>query len=181
MKRFHKKSLVLLIAIALLLTCTVSGTVAFLAVGSGPVTNTFTPVELDTKIIENDDFDSTKTKKSIQIQNNGNIDAYVRVAVYGNWVKDGKIVAPWKDTITPGTYWTAKQADGYYYYTEKVEPYKTDADLTKSLLGAPISEGTPPVEGAHLEITVVHQAIQTEPAKALEAAHWAWTPPAAAQ
>ena len=100
MKRFHKKSLVLLITVALLLTCTVSGTVAFLAVDSGPVTNTFTPVELDTKIIENDDFGSTKTKKSIQIQNNGNIDAYVRVAVYGNWViKDEnnkeKIVAPW--------------------------------------------------------------------------------------
>ena len=187
MKRFHKKSLVLLIAVALLLTCTISGTVAFLTVGSGPVTNTFTPVELDTKIIENDDFGSTKTKKSIQIQNNGNIDAYVRVAVYGNWViKDEnnkeKIVAPWDGNFTVGANWVKKD-DKFYYYTEKLHPYSVNSELTSDLLGSDI-EGTAKPEGypdAYLVVTVVHQAIQTEPAAALTAAKWGWTPPTTAQ
>ena len=76
MKKLHRKGIVLLIALALLLICAVGGTVAYLSVGTGPVTNTFTPAELDTVIVE--DFGETYDgvlKSSIKVQNNGNIDA----------------------------------------------------------------------------------------------------------
>lgn len=166
MKKFHKKGLVLLAAITLLLTCTVSGTVAFLAAGTSSVTNTFTPVELDTKIIENDDFKSTKTKKSIQVQNNGNIDAYVRVAIYGNWVDaTGKIVAPWSGLTTYRTAkWTA--SGGWYYYKGALAPGANTENLLAD--NATITETGKPEAADHLEIVVVHQSIQAQPDAAVQ-------------
>ena len=174
MKKLHKKSIVLLIALALLLTCAVSGTVAYLSVGSGPVTNTFTPAILDTKIVE-DIADGEKT--SIAVQNNGTIDAYVRVGVYGYWaVKDGdneRIVAPWASTVTPADGWK-KGADGWYYYPQKLAPNAT----TPNLLSSHIEGDDPPdnYPNAYLVVNVIHQSIQTEPDQALPDAHWAWTP-----
>ena len=176
MKKFHMKSLLLLTALVMLLTCTVSGTAAFLTVGSGTVTNTFTPIQVDTKIEETFSKDGGKT--SIKILNKDdpkNIPVYVRAAIYGYWVKEGKIVAPWLGSVSATDSWTC--VNGYYYYTKVLEVGTT----TDELLQSPITAGTPPVEGAHLELTVVHQAIQTTPADALADAGWDWTPTASAQ
>ena len=175
MKRFHKKSIVLLAALTLLLTFTVSGTVAFLSVSSGPVTNTFTPAVLKTKIVEEFSGDE---KRSIKVQNDGTIDAYVRVGVYGYWTVNDQIVAPWIPEFSAGEDWSYNSADGWYYYTLKLPP--TDGiDLTSNLLGnSTITDGNPP-EGypdAQLVVTVIHQSIQTEPASAREAANWGWNP-----
>ena len=175
MKKFHKKSLVLLIVLALLLTCTVSGTVAFLAVDSDPVTNTFTPVKLDTKIVET----FTKgVKSSVKVQNNGNIDAYVRVGVYGYWaVKDAagneKIVAPWTANFTVGDDWV-KTGD-WYYYTQKLSP---NGEMTGDLLASSITQTGVPSNypNAYLVVNVIHQAIQTTPSQALDDANWGWKP-----
>lgn len=160
MKKFNKKSLVLLVCVAMLLTFTVSGTVAFLADGSGPVTNVFTPVEVDTKIVETV---TAGSKSSIQVQNNNqanNIPVYVRVALAGYWVKlvDNKevIVAPASQeemTFDIGNKWI-RGTDGFYYYTEAVQP----GAETLNLLGSPI-KGTKN-DGSYLVVTVVHQSIQ---------------------
>lgn len=179
MKKLHKKSLVLLAALALLLTCTVGGTAAFLAVGSGPVTNTFTPAELDTKIVESfKDSASGAVKSSIKVENTGTVDAYVRVGVYGYWaVKDSsgteKIVAPWSSTVTPATGWEEK-SDGWYYYTSALKPgTKTGELLSESITqtGAPAA-----YPSAYLVVNVIHQSIQTEPAQARTDANWGWDP-----
>ena len=181
MKKLHKKGLVLLAALALLLTCAVSGTVAYLSASSGPVTNTFTPVQVDTVIEEAFSEDGGKT--SIKVYNKAepeNIPVYVRVAIFGNWVKDGKIVAPWEGSWKgvaniDGESWTYQ--GGYYYYTKELGV----GERTDEMLKSPITAGTPPVDGAHLELTVLHQSIQTTPASALTDAKWGWTPPASAQ
>ena len=182
MKKLHRKGVVLLIALALLLTCAVSGTVAYLSVGSGPVTNTFTPAELDTVIVEafNKQYGGA-VKSSIQVKNKGTIDAYVRVGVYGYWaVKDGsgaeKIIAPWSFTGTPANGWV-ECADGWYYYPQKLAPNAT----TPNLLSSHIEGDDPPdnYPNAYLVVNVIHQSIQTEPAKALTDAHWGWTPTSA--
>lgn len=181
MKKLHRKSVVLLIALALLLTCAVSGTVAYLSVGSGPVTNTFTPAELDTVIVE--DFKMQyggAVKSSIQVKNKGTIDAYVRVGVYGYWaVKDSggneKIIAPWASTVTPADGWV--EAGDWYYYTSKLEPGKT----TGNLLSAQITKAGQPASypSAYLVVNVIHQSIQTEPDQALADANWGWKPTSA--
>ena len=175
MKKLHRKGIVLLIALALLLTCAVGGTVAYLSVGSGPVTNTFTPATLDTVIDEK--FDSANGKSSIAVKNKCTIDAYVRVGVYGYWaVKDGsgaeKIIAPWSFTGTPANGWEKK--DDWYYYTSKLAP----GDTTGNLLSSHIEGDDPPdnYPNAYLVVNVIHQSIQTEPDQALTDAHWAWTP-----
>ena len=170
MKKLNKKSLVLLACVALLLTCSVGSTVAFLADKADEVVNTFTPTHLSTDVVES--FDGT-TKSSIKIQNNGNIDAYVRVAIYGNWViteeiegeKVDKIVAPWNGTISYNTAdWDKGEDDGYYYYKKPLPPTPDGTlDLTNNLLAASITQPTDGPAGAHLVITVIHQSIQAEP------------------
>lgn len=179
MKKLHRKSLVLLITLAVLLTCAVSGTAAYLAIRSGPVTNTFTRAELDTVIVE--EFSKKNGKVSIKVENKGDIDAYVRVGVYGYWaVQDGndneKVVAPWTSAVKYTEDW--KQVGDWYYYTKKLAP---DA-LTSNLLKESIKEENAPVHypSAYLVVNVIHQSIQAEPVGAVQDA-WGWTPPAAAQ
>lgn len=154
-----KKSWILIAAVALLLTFVVSGTIAYLAASTGELVNTFTPGEVKTDIEEKDKTD--KTKPSIQIQNNGTVNVYVRVALVANWVKDGQIVAPWEGEIIYNQ--SAWELAGGYYYYKKILPAE-GADITENLLASPITYNSEnaPVEGAHLEVTVIHQSIQAD-------------------
>lgn len=167
MKKLNKKYLVLLACVALLLTCSVGSTVAFLVDKADEVINTFTPTYLATDVKES--FNGT-SKSSIQIQNDGNIDAWVRVAIFGYWVDaDGAIVAPWDQTAIDHdeTYWTLE--GGYYYYKDRLPPFDdpntevVEVDLTKNLLAKEITQPEDKPTGAdHLVITVIHQSIQAD-------------------
>lgn len=154
MKKFHKKSLVLLIAVALLLTISVSGTVAFLADNDGPVTNIFTPASVDVTVT---DEIENNTKKNVVVHNNSDIPVYIRVAVVAYWVKDNQIVAPWNDySRLPIASGWARDSDGFYYYgptTEKTIPFFT-AESSYS------PEVT--IDGAHLEMDILVQAVQAD-------------------
>lgn len=170
MKKFNKKSLVLLACVALLLTFTVSGTVAYLVAGPSSVTNTFTPSKVEITV---DDTVESGTKKDVKINNNSSIPVYIRVAIVGNWVtEDGKIVGGWNDYkgIKLNTGWFYNSNDGYYYYTQAVEPTTKSVTMFDSYTPTNVPEGT------HLEMTIIAQAIQTEPASALTDANWGWTP-----
>ena len=184
MKKFNKKALVLLVSAALLLTFAVSGTVAYLVDADGPVVNEFKPATVD---ITTTDKIENGAKKDVIISNKSTIPVYIRVAVIANWYKDGKIVAPWEADANfdaaLGTGWTLL-GDGYYYYTQAVQPDQTSVPFFKLVSGSTTTTvsyapGNPPVEGAHLEMTIIAQAIQTEPAEALAAAKWVWSPASA--
>lgn len=162
MKKFNKKSLVLLICVALLLTVTVSGTVAYLVAGTSEVANTFAPTHVTVDITDNV---SNGVKSNVTITNTSNIDAYIRAAIVGYWCNaDDEIVAAWdpKDTAQgvfdglPGTNW--KENGGYYYYTVPVEA----GQETGSKLFTTYTVGTPPVEGAHLVMNILVQAVQAD-------------------
>lgn len=156
MKRFPKKPIVLLIAVALLLTFVVSGTVAFLADRTNQVINTFTPVEVDTKIIEDISAGSKSSIKVQNIQADNHIPAYVRVAVVGHWVDaQGNIVAEWKLGGYNTASWTQGN-DGFYYYNSVLNVGVT----TENLLSAPINGTVKPAGATDLIVTVVHQSIQ---------------------
>lgn len=153
MKKFNKKSLVLLVCVTLLLTFTVSGTVAFLADGSGPVTNVFTPAEVDVTIT---DEIKEGAKQNVVIRNHSTIPVYIRVAVVANWVKDGQIVAPWNDygSLPIASGWT--KSDGFYYFGPT-----SDAKIDFFIPNTPY-KATVPVEGAHLEMDIIVQAVQAD-------------------
>ncbi len=163
MKNFPKKSLVLLIAAALLLTITVSGTVAYLVAGTDSVINTFTPATVTTELHEEFKND---IKSSVTIENTGTIAVYVRAMVVGNWVDaSGNIVAPWTGSVTLGEGW-ALGTDGFYYYQKSLAPN----DTTSNLLGAQITNANTPADvgAVRLVVTVLHQSIQAQPTTAVE-------------
>lgn len=162
-----KKSFILLISLAFVLLVGVSGTIAYLVATSGPVVNIFTSSGVP--ITVTDDVENN-IKKNLVITNDGNVSAYIRVAIVGNWVKDGSIVAPWDMTqgiftglpdpdadINSNSNWV--KYGSYYYYTEPVAPRATITDQLFTQYTAPDEV---PVDGAHLEMTILAQAVQSD-------------------
>ena len=177
MKKMNTKLLVMLVSATLLLTFAVSGTVAYLSVGAAPVTNTFTPAQADTRIVETlQNVNGVQTKSGIQVLNKDlatNIPVYVRVAISGYWINEaGEIVRPWQNAVTlneatepsNSTYevpangvWFYCATDGFYYFNRPLAP----GELTTDLLGADLTYLKE--NGETLVINVVHQSIQAEP------------------
>lgn len=158
MKRMRKtKTILVLAAVVLVLACAVGGTIAFLIDTTGAVTNTFTPAKVTCQV--NEDFtDGGTTKRNVCIQNTGKTDAWIRATVVANWVKDNNVVAPWTDSITynmgdDSNNWTK---DGNYYYYNSIVPSN---GLTENLFASYTPTGGP--EGAHLVMTIVCQAVQS--------------------
>ena len=172
MKHLNRKKTVLLLAmVVLILAGAVGGTLAYIVTSSGPVQNTFTPAHVTCKVVEPGFEDGTSTtKKNVTIQNTGNTSAYIRAAVVGNWVKDGKIVAPWVDNINYSQSGWVKGSDGYYYYKDAVAVGQKTRNLFDSY-----EPGSAPVADAHLEMTIVCQAIQSEGGAVTVGSNGGWT------
>lgn len=179
MKNMKIKTILTLAALALLLTFAVGGTLAYLIAGTDEVENVFTPAQVDTEIKETIE-NNAKTSITVEnVQNDKNIPAYVRVAVVGNWCDaSGNIVEPWDGEFSYNmTDWT-KEGDYYYYKRVLAVGAETENLLAE---GETIS-GTstdPSKEGLHLEVTVIQQAVQSEPNNAVKDA-WGFVPGSAA-
>ena len=144
-----KKPLTLFVALVLLLTLAVGGSLAWL-VSNDDVTNTMEPGKVPIEIVEQ--IEGT-TKTSITIKNTGNIDAYIRVAVVANAVdENGNVTVGTAPTYTVDrSKWTP--IGDYYYYNGIVEPQGTTGDTT-----APLFTG--PVDFANGEINILAESIQ---------------------
>lgn len=161
MKKLNKKSLVLLVCVALLLTCVVGSTVAYLMDQTMPLTNTFTPAKVD---IEIEETFANNVKSDVKIKNVENIDAYIRAAVVVTWQDDaGNVyaIAPVEDKDYAIT-WTKAGwedgTDGFYYHTKPVAPGASTGVLFTDC--KPV-EGQAP-EGYHLSVEILAQGIQAE-------------------
>ena len=87
----------------------------------------------------------------VVVTNTGNVDAFLRAVIVGNWQKDGNVVAPWDGAATVNTTdWTLK--NGFYYSNAKVDAGDEVSFLTE------YTEGTA-VDGATLVIDVAVQAV----------------------
>ena len=124
-------------AVALLLCCSVGGTLAWLATSTGPVTNTFEPTWVECEV--SDTYkDGVKTNITVTNLNNPatptNVDAYIRVTFAATWEDstDGKYDAVARDTSAflatlptkpeegLSEHWFVGN-DGFYYYKHIVE------------------------------------------------------------
>ena len=151
MKKMLNKRFILIISILLILTAAVGGTVAFLTTQTPAVENRFESGRVTCEVVE--EFkNGDATKKYVAIKNTGNT------------VKDNKVVAPWTFNETIGSGWK-KGSDGYYYHKAPVAAEGKTSNLFDSYT-AP-SDGP---KGSHLEMTIICQAIQSEPASAVEEA-----------
>ena len=120
-----KKPLTLFVALVLILTLAVGGSLAWL-VSNDNVTNSMVPGQVPIEIKEDI---KDNVKESITIKNTGNIDAYIRVAVVANKVdKDGNITIGTAPTLELGADWQ-KLDDGYYYYKGIVAPKASTTSL----------------------------------------------------
>ena len=157
------------LALALVLLVSVGGTLAYLIDKTTPVTNTFTPAEVSCSVQET--FDGT-TKSNVCIQNGDQVKAYIRAAIVVTWQDaDGNdsAQAPVEGTdysaITPESGWE-KYTDGYYYYTQPLEP---DGKTTNLIPNCQALKAGP--ESYTLSVEILAQAIQAEP---ITAASEAW-------
>lgn len=159
MKRMNRKQLAAVLAIFLLLAVAVGGTIAYLAAATDPLVNTFTPSKVTVDIT--DEVDDT-VKSNVVIKNTGTANAYIRARIVGSWVDNetGVTVQAWNPESDgtfddlPGTGWV--QQGDYYYYTSPVAPEATTDPLFTSYTV------TGSVEGAHLVMDILVQAIQAE-------------------
>lgn len=148
-----------LLALVLILVCTVGGTVAYLVTHTDPVVNTFTPGEVSCQVEE--EFKDNTVKTKAVVKNTGNVPAYIRVAVVANTIDgEGNITGmaslPQVDWLNEAN-WT-KSGD-FYYYKGVVQPGDVTADLLKN--GIPLTG---------IQVTILASAIQSMPDAAVEEA-----------
>ena len=170
-----KKKLTVLVALLLLVTVSVGGTLAWLATQTDPVTNTFTPSSLETKIEE---VFENNVKENVTIKNTGTVKAYIRAAVIVTWQNtDGTVYGAVPKLNEDYSYtgaasgWTGLESDGYYYYTSPVEP----GSATSVLIQSCKPQKAAPADGYTLHVEIISEAIQAEPTTAVQEA-WGFVP-----
>ena len=159
MKRRVRLALLLLSLIAIFWS-TVGMTSSYLNRKTKDVSNTFTFGSVSCEVTES--FNRT-TKSDVRIKNTGTVKAYLRANVIANWVENGVIVAPYAFSPAPLAGWS-RAGDGLYYYQNPVEP-----GSTTTAMFAAFTQPAAPADhpGAHIEMTILAQAIQAEPADAV--------------
>ena len=162
-----KRSIVLVASVLVLLLAVAGGTMAWLIANTGPVVNSFTPAHVSCAVTE--DFDGT-IKRSVNVTNTGDIDAYIRVKLVTYRVNDdgqhigGTAAIP---AFTPGDGWV-KYGD-YYYYTYPVAPgQQPETPLIDSLT---LTGSYSDADGGKQALEIMAEAIQSAPE---EAAGQAW-------
>ena len=125
-----KKPLTLFVALVLLLTLAVGGSLAWL-VSNDKVENTMEPGKVPIQINETV---SNNLKSDVTVTNTGNIQAFIRVAIIANAVDEkGNVTVGEKPNFTVSTAWT--EIDNYYYYNGIVEPNGTTDPLFTDKVG----------------------------------------------
>lgn len=154
--KLNKRAVALLISLALLATAVVGATVAFIFASSGSVNNTFTPANIACDV-------QMGFPVANGVENVGDADCYIRVALVVNWVKfvdDVEIIHAQQPAFTfePLDGWFLA-SDGYYYYKEKVAV----SAFTNALLSVEslqVIDSISPPDGYTPSVKVVASAIQ---------------------
>lgn len=166
MKRMNSKAVVLLITIAVLLTVTVGGTVAYLAASTPSVTNVFTPGSVEPGIEETLEG---SVKKNVTVKNNGTVDAYIRAMIVVTWQDTNGNVYP--KTPVVGTDYDInintgdwELSGGFYYYKGGTNGGKVSAQgSTSNLINTcQLKEGATVPSGYALHVEILAQAIQAD-------------------
>ena len=165
-----RKALFALVSVLVLVFAAVGVTVAYLQTQTEPLENQFTPAKVSCKVEET--FEDN-VKSNVTIQNTGDTDAFIRVAVVANWVQtdeNSSVTSVYAQQPVAGTDYTLTLADdvnekwlkdsnGFYYYKDAVQPNEVTAVLIEKC--KPI-EGKAPA-GYTLAVEIVASAIQASP------------------
>ena len=157
------RAAVLLLSMILLIGIAVGTTVAFLVARTEPMKSTFEYAKVSCEV--------TGSKENVQIKNTGNTAAYIRATYVVTW-RDayGKVAVSvpggYSYTLTEnlGNNWK-KGTDGYFYYTSPIVPGNSTLD---SLLTCNVTYPDNPEYT--LSVEILAEAIQSEPAEAVQQA-----------
>ena len=174
MKKRFRKSLVLLVSLAVLAFAAVGGVMAYLSAQTESVVNTFTPASVAVEVTEGSFEQGTSTTKTdVAVANTGDTEAYIRAAVVVTWQDaDGNVYgkAPVEGEDYTIEYssdlrW-ALGSDGFYYWTEPVEAGESTGVLISkcSVLAAA------PADGYTLHVEILGSGIQSKPASTVQSA-----------
>ena len=156
----HKRNargMTAIVAVVLILCCTVGGTLAWLAATSSSVVNTFKPTTVSTEIEESlgglkEDVKFKNTSESVPVYIRATLVATLVDSegnVYSKAPVDGK---DYRVTLGTSANWVKK---GDYYYYKKSVPAGESTDILFDKV-----EQLDPPEGCHLEVTILSEAIQ---------------------
>lgn len=156
-KRGSVKWLLLLAALALMLTAAIGGSLAWLQDEPAVVQNTFTPGKVPNHVEEKFEND---VKNDVMITNDGNVDAYIRAAVVVNWVDEKGNLSGTAPVYGTDYTWEMNMdgwklgADGYYYHLAPV--------ASEGSTGILFTECKPKstTKGLHLSVEIMGQSIQ---------------------
>lgn len=166
------RSFVLVVSVLVLLVGIVGASLAYLTMKTPAVKNEFTYGKVSCEVEE--DF-RDGVKKDVSIKNTGNIPAFIRVRLVFTWKDaDGSVygTAPQAGdyTLEINEAGWKTDANGYYYCTQPVAAGELTPILIKSCKP---NDGRNP-EGYALSVEILADAIQSQPAKAVEEA-WGMT------
>lgn len=167
-KRRSKKTGMLFLSLLLVIGMVVGGTVAWLSTKSAPITNTFLPSKVACQVQE--EFNSTTgVKTNVNVENTGDIDAYIRVKLVSYRTNDaGQHIGGTAELpeFKLGDNWV--WYDGYYYYTLPVAAGGTpNTNLTDSMT---LTDSYTDADGGKQAVDVMAEAIQSVPEDAVQAA-----------
>ena len=182
MRKYINKKSILITSVALLLLVAVGTSLAYVFTKTDPVENKFDPSKVSCAVVEvvekGDSSENTanvvqtgKSKTNVQIKNTGDTDAYIRAAVVVNWMNEDGTRA-WAAKPVQGADYSISYnlndngwvdgGDGYYYYTQPVDP----GDMTNILITSATQNATGPkgTDGTqyYLSIEIVASAIQAD-------------------
>lgn len=158
-RRARKRMTTLVLSVALMLILSIGGTLALLVDRDDPITNNFTEAQVSCHVTES--FDGT-TKSNVNVVNDSNITAYIRVKLVTYRVNDaGQHIGGTAEipNFTPGNGWF--EQDGYYYYSQPVAAGASPAaNLINSLA---LTSSYSDADGGKQVIEVMAEAIQSVP------------------
>ena len=163
----RSKRILLLVALVMILTAAIGGTIAYIVTSTTAVENTFTPAKVETEI--NETFDGT-VKTNVSVKNTGDVAAYIRAAIVVSWktaAGDTYAEAPVAGTDYTITLNTANGwiELGDYWYCKA--PIAVGANTAVLIDRCELKSGVTPPEGYFLSVDVITSAIQAEPTDAV--------------
>lgn len=164
-----KRSILIVLALVLIVAIAAGGTLAWLTSSTSALENTFDAGEVPVVIQENF-IEGTGEKTNVNVKNVGNVPAYIRVAIIPTWMEEdggsysfvGEPASMSDVALTPGSSnWI--QVGEYYYYKLPVDAKTATENLADSI------RVNTPNTGYYLNLQIVADSIQAEPAGAVEA------------
>ncbi len=167
-RKSKSKWISIIVSVALVVLVGTETALSYLSDKTEPVKNNFVKGVVACEVL--DTFDGVE-KTDVSVKNTGNTSAYVRAQIIINWRSDTNGVEifarqPQKDVnyeIVFGEDLWQFGDDGFWYYTEPIEPDKATAIFIErvGLIGdAP--------EGYSLSVDIIASAIQSNPTSVVE-------------